>query len=481
MLSTAASIKRCDVQLSVDCLAPQQQALLRVSPSQRHYSATRAGKMTVCPGTSFSMSASRWTHLSKQQGRRPLQSGASKPRGTKKQASHIVCSSNEEKLSGTTSTPSSADKAASPAAASSPQSKAEMLRKLLEVGDTPPVSRAAMAAAAKREAESSLYKQDATSQKAESATSPSSVKAESATPPKPEPVAATPPPTSPPATTTSSNGSTPLLEGLPFPLQRETANPTKGVVNPLQVLSAAERMQMAAAKSIACSDDQAKDSWITQSKHRKAMSELRRRLSSKLSKANAVARIKDKEYRMYVEALKNSNRILNGVEIQLNKAINDASLAGESAHAEGNQIESLAFLNLKNNFISLREDIQKYNAGASGIVLKPVSISWQGVGSDVKLMGSFDGWTNGQAVGDLGCTFMSPMADVVKLRILSCHVLQLYSVSESHDTYRDFHAEIMLRPGRYEVKLYVDGMWVLIDDLPRNGDGLEANNVITLT
>jgi len=40
----------------------------------------------------------------------------------------------------------------------------------------------------------------------------------------------------------------------------------------------------------------------------------------------------------------------------------------------------------------------------------------------------------------------------------------------------------MLRPGRYEVKLQVDGVWVLISDLPTTGgDGYDANNVIVIS
>jgi len=104
----------------------------------------------------------------------------------------------------------------------------------------------------------------------------------------------------------------------------------------------------------------------------------------------------------------------------------------------------------------------------------------------VRLMGTFDGWTHGQSVrtATRGLLLNLTLADPVSVFIthVGLCMLQLHSISESADTYREFRGEIMLRPGRYEVKLQVDGVWVLISDLPTTGgDGYDANNVIVIS
>lgn len=70
---------------------------------------------------------------------------------------------------------------------------------------------------------------------------------------------------------------------------------------------------------------------------------------------------------------------------------------------------------------------------------------------DVRIMGSFDGWTWGVP--------LSP---------------------EEPQAFTTFSATLQLLPGTYEIKLLVDGGWRLAADWPQTGEGLAANNVLVV-
>ena len=83
----------------------------------------------------------------------------------------------------------------------------------------------------------------------------------------------------------------------------------------------------------------------------------------------------------------------------------------------------------------------------------PVPISWIGVAEDVKLMGSFDGWTNGEQL----------------------------SPNDVTGSITQFSTELLLRPGVYEVKFMVDGRWQLAPDWPMSsGDPVSSNNILVV-
>ncbi|CAN6445839.1 unnamed protein product [Victoria cruziana] len=67
----------------------------------------------------------------------------------------------------------------------------------------------------------------------------------------------------------------------------------------------------------------------------------------------------------------------------------------------------------------------------------------------VQVMGSFDGWNQGED--------MSP---------------------EYTGGANKFSALLKLRPGRYEIKFLVDGDWQLSPDLPTLGEGMMRNNLL---
>ncbi|XP_019224563.1 PREDICTED: protein PTST, chloroplastic isoform X2 [Nicotiana attenuata] len=80
---------------------------------------------------------------------------------------------------------------------------------------------------------------------------------------------------------------------------------------------------------------------------------------------------------------------------------------------------------------------------------KEVPLSWVGVAESVQVMGSFDGWSQGE------------------------HLSPEYTGSYMH-----FSTTLFLRPGRYEIKFLVDGEWHLTPELPITGEGLTKNNLL---
>ena len=83
--------------------------------------------------------------------------------------------------------------------------------------------------------------------------------------------------------------------------------------------------------------------------------------------------------------------------------------------------------------------------------VRPVEIQWTGMAEDVRVMGSFDGWTHGVP--------LSP---------------------EERDAYTTHSAKLHLLPGTYQVKFLVDSQWRVAQDWPQTGEGEEANNVLVV-
>ena len=83
--------------------------------------------------------------------------------------------------------------------------------------------------------------------------------------------------------------------------------------------------------------------------------------------------------------------------------------------------------------------------------VRPVEVSWSGMAEDVRVMGSFDGWTHGMPL-----------------------------TPEERASYTTFSATLQLLPGTYEIKMLVDGQWRVAADWPQLGEGLEANNLLTV-
>ena len=87
------------------------------------------------------------------------------------------------------------------------------------------------------------------------------------------------------------------------------------------------------------------------------------------------------------------------------------------------------------------------------VTKKTVPVSWAGVAQDVKLMGSFDGWAEGEQL----------------------------SPNDVTGAFTEFSGELLLRPGVYEVKFLVDGRWRLAPEWPTSGsDPVKSNNILVI-
>ncbi|KAH9617490.1 hypothetical protein KSS87_010779 [Heliosperma pusillum] len=82
---------------------------------------------------------------------------------------------------------------------------------------------------------------------------------------------------------------------------------------------------------------------------------------------------------------------------------------------------------------------------------KEVHVFWVGMAESVQVMGSFDGWSQGE--------HLSP---------------------EYTGSFTKFSATLLLRPGRYAIKFLVDGEWHLSSELPTIGEGLMENNLLVV-
>ncbi|PKU68845.1 hypothetical protein MA16_Dca010589 [Dendrobium catenatum] len=86
---------------------------------------------------------------------------------------------------------------------------------------------------------------------------------------------------------------------------------------------------------------------------------------------------------------------------------------------------------------AVHERLKEKIKDANSLKFEEVTLVWIGMAESVQVMGSFDGWSQGEE--------MSP---------------------EYSGNYSRFSATLKLRPGRYEVKFLVDGEWLLSPELP---------------
>ncbi|KAI8467346.1 MAG: hypothetical protein J3K34DRAFT_430856 [Monoraphidium minutum] len=102
---------------------------------------------------------------------------------------------------------------------------------------------------------------------------------------------------------------------------------------------------------------------------------------------------------------------------------------------------------------AMEQAVEKERAAFGERVVRSVPIEWVGCANEVVLMGDFDGWTRGQELSAEDIT--------------------------SDSVYARFEGTLRLRPGRYRVKLQVDGEWRLANGWPMEQDG-SGNDVNVL-
>ncbi|XP_062224655.1 LOW QUALITY PROTEIN: protein PTST, chloroplastic-like [Phragmites australis] len=133
--------------------------------------------------------------------------------------------------------------------------------------------------------------------------------------------------------------------------------------------------------------------------------------------------------------------------VGLAEEIANSDVRSGSRKINGKYIQSYLLSRLEAVHDKVMEQIKDVDS------LKPqeISVYWVGMAENVQIMGSFDGWSQGEAL----------------------------SMEYSGD-YARFSATLNLRPGRYEIKFLVDGEWRLSPEYPNSGKGLTQNNILVI-
>lgn len=177
----------------------------------------------------------------------------------------------------------------------------------------------------------------------------------------------------------------------------------------------------------------------------------RTRLIRKLSEANQQNRFLKRQLHVKEDALVNFKSELAVLELEVQALVTLAEEIAKSVTPVGSRkingkyIQSHLLSRLEAVREKLNEQIKDVDAAQS----KEVPLFWIGMAESVQVMGTFDGWSQGE--------HLSP---------------------EYTGSFTKFSTTLMLRPGRYEIKFLVDGEWHLSPEYPTVGEGLMENNLL---
>ncbi|KAL2333231.1 hypothetical protein Fmac_014444 [Flemingia macrophylla] len=179
----------------------------------------------------------------------------------------------------------------------------------------------------------------------------------------------------------------------------------------------------------------------------------RSKLTKKLSEANQQNRFLKRQLQVKEDALVKFKSELAVMELEIQalarlaEEIAQCGIPEGSRKINGKYIHSHLVARLEAVRGQLKEQINDVEVARS----KEVSVFWVGMAESVQLMGTFDGWSQGE--------HLSP---------------------EYTGSFTRFSTTLMLRPGRYEIKFLVDGEWQLSPEFPVIGEGLTKNNLLVV-
>ncbi|CAD6251938.1 unnamed protein product [Miscanthus lutarioriparius] len=177
----------------------------------------------------------------------------------------------------------------------------------------------------------------------------------------------------------------------------------------------------------------------------------RSKLLRRLSEANQYNRFLKRQLQIKDDAVVKFKGELAVLELELQALV---GLAEEIANFDvplgsrrinGKYIQS----HLLSRLEAVHDKIMEQIKDVDSLKTQEISVYWVGMAENVQIMGSFDGWSQGEAM----------------------------SMEYSGD-YGIFSATLKLRPGRYEIKFLVDGEWRLSPEYPTAGDGMTQNNIL---
>ncbi|XP_073151104.1 protein PTST, chloroplastic [Henckelia pumila] len=177
----------------------------------------------------------------------------------------------------------------------------------------------------------------------------------------------------------------------------------------------------------------------------------RSNLLKKLSEANQQNRFLKRQIQVSEDALVNFKSELAVMELEIQALIGLAqeianyTIPDGSRKINGKYIQS----HLLSRLEAVQEKMEEQIKDVDTAQLQEVPLFWSGMAESVQVMGSFDGWSQGE--------HLSP---------------------EYTDSYTTFSTTLLLRRGRYEIKFLVDGEWQLSPEFPTVGEGLMQNNLL---
>lgn len=179
----------------------------------------------------------------------------------------------------------------------------------------------------------------------------------------------------------------------------------------------------------------------------------RSKLTKKLSEANQHNRFLKRKLQEKEEAFIDFNSELAVIELEIQalvglaEEVTKAGIPKGSRKINGRYVQSHLLTRLKAIQEKLKDQIKDVDAAKS----KEVPLFWSGMAESVQVMGSFDGWSQGE--------HLSP---------------------EYTGSYTKFSTTLMLPPGRYEIKFLIDGEWHLSPEFPTVGEGSMMNNLLVV-
>ncbi|XP_042503140.1 protein PTST, chloroplastic [Macadamia integrifolia] len=179
----------------------------------------------------------------------------------------------------------------------------------------------------------------------------------------------------------------------------------------------------------------------------------RKKLTRKLSEANQHNRFLKRQLQVKEDALVNFKSELADMELEVQALVKLAEEVAKTGNLEasrkinGKYIQSHLLSRLEAVHEKMKEQMKDVEAAQS----KEVQLFWCGMAESVQVMGSFDGWSQGE------------------------HLSPEYSGS-----FTKFFTTLKLRPGRYEIKFLVDGEWQLSPEFPTIGVGMLNNNLLVV-
>ncbi|KAK3024407.1 hypothetical protein RJ639_043365 [Escallonia herrerae] len=180
----------------------------------------------------------------------------------------------------------------------------------------------------------------------------------------------------------------------------------------------------------------------------------RTKLVKKLSEANQQNRFLKRQLQVKEDALVDFKRELATMELEIQALVALAEEIAISGIPKGSRKINGKYIQyyLRSRLEAVQEKLKEQIKDVDAAQSKEVSLFWCGMAESVQVMGSFDGWSQGE------------------------HLSAEYTSS-----YTKFSTTLMLRPGRYEIKFMVDGGWQVSPELPTVGEGWMKNNLLIVS